>query len=78
MPPSTDVEQSWKSDREFVDDIEPTATHATYIDTGTAAGLSQEHQQYLLQRHGTLDLDPIPGIGDADPYNWPNWKVCRS
>lgn len=29
---------------------------------------------YLLQRHGTLDLDPI---NDVDPYNWPLWKILN-
>ncbi|KAI9373830.1 major facilitator superfamily domain-containing protein [Aspergillus egyptiacus] len=36
--------------------------------------LSEQHQAYLLQRHGTLDLDPIPSMDPADPYNWPQWK----
>ena len=48
---------------------------ATYINTGAAAGLSQEHRDYLLVRHGTLDLDPMPDNGDQDPFNWPRWKV---
>ncbi|KAJ5112915.1 hypothetical protein N7456_001449 [Penicillium angulare] len=38
------------------------------------AHLSEEHRQYLLARHGTLDLDPIPDMNDADPYNWPQWR----
>ena len=38
--------------------------------------LSQSHREYLSHRHGTLDLDPIPSLSDADPYNWPTWKVC--
>lgn len=38
--------------------------------------LSDQHRDYLLQRHGTLDLDPIPSMDPADPYNWPLWKVC--
>ena len=38
--------------------------------------LSQSHREYLLHQHGTLDLDPIPSSSDADPYNWPTWKVC--
>jgi hypothetical protein len=54
-----------------------TETQATYFNGESIAGLSQEHQQYLLKRHGTLDLDPVPGPGGADPYNWPNWKVCQ-
>ena len=37
--------------------------------------LSREHAEYLMIRHGTLDLDPLPGPDDMDPYNWPNWKV---
>lgn len=39
-----------------------------------AAHLSEGHRQYLLKRHGTLELDPMPDFGDADPYNWPTWK----
>lgn len=37
--------------------------------------LSTEHREYLIQRHGTADLDPIPDMSDADPYNWPTWKA---
>ena len=39
------------------------------------AHLSEEHRQYLLAKHGTLDLDPIPDMNDADPYNWSTWRV---
>lgn len=38
--------------------------------------LSQAHQKYLLERHGTIELDPTPCMDEADPYNWPEWKVC--
>lgn len=48
---------------EDLEDVE-LGPRATYINTGAAAGLSQEHRDYLLQRHGTLELDPIPS---ADP-----------
>lgn len=41
-----------------------------------ASSLSEAHREYLLQRHGTLDLDPLPSAFHADPYNWPRWKVC--
>jgi len=47
---------------------------ATYFSTNAGAGLSQEHRDYLIQRHGTLDLDPIPSDDPADPYNWPAYK----
>jgi hypothetical protein len=59
---------------DFVENLQNTDMY-THGD-GTAV-LSQEHSQYLLDRHGTLDLDPVPGPGDADPYNWPTWKVCE-
>ncbi|KAJ0414458.1 major facilitator superfamily domain-containing protein [Aspergillus carlsbadensis] len=39
-----------------------------------ASTLSEQHQAYLIERHGTLDLDPIPSMDPADPYNWPLWK----
>ena len=42
------------------------------------AHLSEDHRQYLLARHGTLDLDPIPDMNNADPYNWPQWRVQNS
>ncbi|KAM3416101.1 hypothetical protein BST61_g9582 [Cercospora zeina] len=47
---------------------------ATKISLGEVAYLPQEHRDYLLSRHGTLDLDPIPSADPADPYNWPEWK----
>lgn len=37
--------------------------------------LSEPHKAYLVERHGTLDLDPLPSMDPADPYNWPLWKV---
>jgi len=40
---------------------------ATYFSTNAAATLSQEHRDYLIQRHGTLDLDPMPSDDPADP-----------
>lgn len=40
---------------------------ATYFSTNAAAGLSQEHRDYLIQRHGTLELDPMPSDDPADP-----------
>lgn len=37
--------------------------------------IAPDHREYLLQRHGTSELDPVPAMDDADPYNWPAWKV---
>jgi hypothetical protein len=64
-----------KNETEFVENLEPIATHATHIGKDEIALLSEEHRQYLLRRHGTLILDPVPGFGDADPLNWRTWKV---
>jgi len=58
--------------------LEQQPTHGTYIEKDQAVNLSQGHREYLVKRHGTLNLDPIPAFGDTDPYNWPQWKVCRS
>lgn len=32
------------------------------------------HKQYLIDRHGTIDLDPVPDLNDGGPYNWPHRK----
>lgn len=54
--------------------VESGKQEAFYVED-RVAHLSEEHRQYLLARHGTLDLDPIPDMNDADPYNWPTWRV---
>lgn len=41
----------------------------------TQTNLSPDHIEYLLNRHGTLELNPVPSAHHADPYNWPAWKV---
>ncbi|KAK3295238.1 major facilitator superfamily domain-containing protein [Chaetomium fimeti] len=51
-------------DEQNVEHSEPTQLHA----------LTAEHREYLLQRHGTLDLEPVPDMTDTDPYNWPKSK----
>jgi hypothetical protein len=34
-----------------------------------------EHRDYLMRRHGTLDLNPLPSVDPADPLNWTQTKV---
>ena len=55
---------------------EPSKMHPEHLEEakGIAPDLSPEHQSFLLSRHGTVNLDPIPTIDPADPYNWPRWK----
>ncbi|KAJ7763596.1 major facilitator superfamily domain-containing protein [Mycena maculata] len=48
------------------------SSHVGFV--GETESLSEEHLQYLLERHGTVDLDPMPSMDDADPYNWPKHK----
>jgi hypothetical protein len=49
--------------------------HTERIEDGSAANLSPEHRAYLISRHGTYDLDPLPTMDPADPLNWSSWKV---
>lgn len=48
----------------------------TSVDMASEQELTPAHSDYLLKRHGTLVLDPIPSDDPADPLNWPNWKVA--
>ncbi|KAJ6442214.1 benzoate 4-monooxygenase cytochrome P450 [Purpureocillium lavendulum] len=41
-------------------------------DEGVA--LTASHRDYLLRRHGTVELDPVPSPSDDDPLNWPRPK----
>jgi hypothetical protein len=68
---------SFKGDPEYIERLGHAETHQTFIGKEEIATLPVDHQNYLLKRHGTLDLDPVPSFGDADPYNWPQWKVRR-
>ncbi|OQV07371.1 FAD binding domain-containing protein [Cladophialophora immunda] len=54
--------------------LENSAPVHTYLDRDEINSLRDEHKYYLLNHYGTLDLDPIPDLNDADPYNWPNSK----
>lgn len=60
-----------------IEDLKQSDTKQTYYNPTDVYELSQEHRAYLLERHGTLELDPIPGFGDADPYNWTSHKVGK-
>ena len=46
------------------------------VESGISDGISTEHREYLIARHGTADLVPLPTMDPADPLNWPSWKVC--
>ncbi|RAL07852.1 putative MFS multidrug transporter [Aspergillus homomorphus CBS 101889] len=71
MEPSTSSPEDF-SGKAHSDYIE-TTEKAVYISDAVDA-LSESHKTYLLERHGTLDLDPVPSMDPADPYNWPALK----
>ena len=48
------------------------------LEHGIARNMSPEHRDYLMARHGTTDLNPLPTMDPADPLNWPSWKVGLS
>ncbi|PYH96036.1 MFS general substrate transporter [Aspergillus ellipticus CBS 707.79] len=70
-PKTQDAPHIEKDSSEYFEKVEEGPSSYAEI---AAASLSPSHREFLLQRHGTLDLDPIPSPSDADPYNWPTWK----
>ena len=68
-----DISQPGKVGVDLVESTEA-GIPTTYADI-VASRLSKPHRDYLMERHGTLELDPIPSLDPADPYNWPGWKV---
>ena len=65
LPESTPV----KSGTDYVEE-----KHVGLVADATLS-LSDAHKSYLMERHGTLDVDPTPSMDPTDPYNWPLWKV---
>ncbi|KUJ09542.1 MFS transporter [Mollisia scopiformis] len=47
---------------------------SSHLEGGLVDGLTAEHRDYLISRHGTTDLNPLPTMDPADPLNWPAWK----
>lgn len=47
------------------------------VEKGSLGELSPQHRDYLIARHGTIDLDPLPTMDPADPLNWPAWKARK-
>ncbi|EIT80122.1 major facilitator superfamily domain-containing protein [Aspergillus flavus] len=70
-----DVQDATQPGKVDVDFVESTAgaIPTSYSDI-VESRISKAHRDYLLERHGTLELDPIPSMDPADPYNWPSWK----
>ncbi|CAK7201025.1 hypothetical protein SEUCBS139899_003726 [Sporothrix eucalyptigena] len=50
-----------------------------HLETGTSspaieADIAPDHYNYLVERHGTANLDPVPCFDDLDPLNWPKHR----
>ncbi|ABN65612.2 major facilitator superfamily multidrug-resistance protein [Scheffersomyces stipitis CBS 6054] len=59
----------------LVSDIEKhSQNHIETVSDENLSELSREHIDYLMQRHGTVDLDPLPSMDPEDPLNWPTWR----
>ncbi|KAH8703385.1 major facilitator superfamily domain-containing protein [Talaromyces proteolyticus] len=58
-----DAAKDLKADAEYIED--------SLYDVET---LTPDHRSYLLARHGTANLIPLPIQGPQDPLNWPSWK----
>ncbi|KAF7167607.1 hypothetical protein CNMCM6106_003086 [Aspergillus hiratsukae] len=50
------------------------AGHEAVHPTLDGPELTTEHHEYLVERHGSVALDPLPSMDPADPYNWPQRK----
>ncbi|TVY27140.1 putative efflux pump [Lachnellula hyalina] len=50
------------------------AIDSSHLENGIGGDLSSQHREYLMTRHGTIDLNPLPSMDPADPLNWPTWK----
>ncbi|KAG2736678.1 hypothetical protein G9P44_000768 [Scheffersomyces stipitis] len=61
MSLSSDIEKHFES-------------HIESVSAENLPELSREHIEYLMERHGTIELDPLPSMDPEDPLNWPNWR----
>lgn len=50
---------------------------ATYDRSFPASNITDAHRDYLIERHGTYQLDPLPDFTNADPLNWSNSKASH-
>lgn len=61
-PDSASPEKPSSTNIEDVDRLETGPRGVTNAATGAAAELSQDHREYLIARHVTVELDPIPSM----------------
>lgn len=48
-------------------------THDENFTSPCGSYITEELKAYIMQRHGTLELDPLPSSSPQDPLNWPLW-----
>ncbi|KAG7665108.1 uncharacterized protein J8A68_001418 [[Candida] subhashii] len=64
------------STQSIASDIEKGSnTHNESFDpVGITKEIDPEHEEYLVKRHGSVQLDPLPSADPEDPLNWPDWQ----
>ncbi|KAJ5611169.1 hypothetical protein N7510_007888 [Penicillium lagena] len=48
--------------------------HLETLENNEQGDLSPCHREFLLSRHGKVNLVPLPSEFPADPLNWPSWR----
>lgn len=51
-----------------------TSHHENLDPVALTEELDPEHHKYLILRHGSVQLDPLPSADPEDPLNWPDWQ----
>ncbi|PGH01234.1 hypothetical protein AJ79_07966 [Helicocarpus griseus UAMH5409] len=77
MPSTADPVSSSQSESDATFENEKSAAAGAPVHLESApeeSRLSDAHREYLLARHGRLDLNPLPSMSPDDPLNWPAWK----
>ena len=49
-----------------------TSHHENLDPVALTEELDPEHHKYLILRHGSVQLDPLPSADPEDPLNWPD------
>ncbi len=50
-------------------------TTGEHLEESVTEQADLELRSYLIARHGTADLNPLPSQDPSDPLNWSSWKV---
>ena len=74
---NTKSEITFGNTKNLTSDIEQLSSVDEHCDSNEAIHiyeLTAEHREFLLKRHKSIQLDPLPSHNPLDPLNWPDWK----